>query len=191
MKNIKPNLRGFTLIELLITMAIAALLMMVATPSFTEFLRNNKLRSVVNGISGALMIAKSEAMTRDSQVYLIPYSDNDWNKGWRVFVDLDRSGTFNAGDTSILVVDNIPELINISADSLGGDLGSPYVMYDGSGFSKQKSGAFLAGTISVKRTDNAAINQIRRIKIASSGKVRVCTPVAALDPSCQASSADE
>ena len=182
--------RGFTLIELMVTVAIAATLMLLATPSFTEFLRNNELRSVSNGIYGALMTARSEAMARDARVYVIPYSDDDWNKGWKIFVDVDRDGTLGNGDVLINQSSDIPTNIGITGigDALAAT--SPYVMYDGSGFSKQNSNSFVNGTFTVKRKDNDSFSQIRRLKVERTGKVRVCTPSGSSDTACSASGSD-
>ena len=41
MKLLKPAAAGFTLIELMVTLAIAAVLLMVAAPSMVAFKRNS------------------------------------------------------------------------------------------------------------------------------------------------------
>ncbi len=180
---IQKSKLGFTLIELMVTIAIAGILMMVAIPSFQEFMRNNELRSVSNGLYNAMLVAKNEAMTRNSHVLVAPYKDGDWKAGWRIFVDVNRNNSFGDGDVLISEFADVP--VNIAISSIN----TSYVMYDGSGFSKQSNGAPFMGTISVTRKDTSAASQIRRIKIAISGKARICTPASATDVNCGASDA--
>ena len=52
---------GFTLIELMVTLAIAAVLMMVAAPSFVGFQRNSEMTSVTNSLLAAANAARAEA----------------------------------------------------------------------------------------------------------------------------------
>ena len=59
---------GFTLIELAIALAIAALLMMLAMPSFSAFLRNSEIRSTTESIVNGLRVARSEAVRRNQTV---------------------------------------------------------------------------------------------------------------------------
>lgn len=60
--------RGFTLIELVITIAIAALLAVVAAPHMAEFLTNSRLREGANSLLGEALFAQSEAIKRNGTV---------------------------------------------------------------------------------------------------------------------------
>ncbi|QKV57365.1 MAG: GspH/FimT family pseudopilin [Dechloromonas sp.] len=62
--------RGFTLIELLITFMIAAILAALAAPSFTSFIKNNRLTTTTNDLLADLALARSEAAKRGQQVTL-------------------------------------------------------------------------------------------------------------------------
>jgi type IV fimbrial biogenesis protein FimT len=81
---------GFTLVELLISIAILAILLALAAPSFTNASLPSKLRSVSNSLIGATNLARSEAIKRDAPVRLCVSADGatcgagNWNQGWIV-----------------------------------------------------------------------------------------------------------
>jgi type IV fimbrial biogenesis protein FimT len=54
--------RGFTLVEMMITLAVGAVLMVIAIPSFRTMVLSNKLTSTANDIVTALNVAKMEAI---------------------------------------------------------------------------------------------------------------------------------
>lgn len=85
---------GFTLIELVVTLAVLAIAVGLAAPSFTQQIRNNSSVSLASEFQTALGFARSEAVKRASRISLCPSSDGascltaeDWTKGWMVFVD--------------------------------------------------------------------------------------------------------
>lgn len=83
------SLRGFTLIELLVTIAVAAILLAVAVPSFQSFLMNNRMASQANDLITALNLARSEAVRRAANVTVCASSDGatctgGWEQGWIV-----------------------------------------------------------------------------------------------------------
>ncbi|MGZ8194330.1 MAG: GspH/FimT family pseudopilin [Methylosarcina sp.] len=88
---------GFTLIELIVTVSLAAILMAMAIPSFTEAIRSNRLTTYANEFIAALNFARSEAIKRGVQVTVRRKGTNSqvWEEGWDVFVDSDENETFN------------------------------------------------------------------------------------------------
>ena len=66
--NRHPVQRGVTLIELMVTLAILAFLLLMAGPSFSEWMRNSKLRSAAESILSGIQLAKSEAVSRNTRV---------------------------------------------------------------------------------------------------------------------------
>lgn len=58
--------RGFTLVELLVTIAVAAVLMMFAIPSFTNMINNNRLNAAANAMIGALNTARMAAIQQNT-----------------------------------------------------------------------------------------------------------------------------
>ncbi len=181
---------GFTLIELLVTIALAAILMAIAVPSFQAFQRNSELTSIANSLLASINGARGEAMKRGRYAMVVPTDGVNWSSGWIVFVDVDRSQSYAASsDITITTAPPIPGYLTISGTgSASGS--SPYILYDASGYSKLTGTAgFGASTFEIQRSDVSGAEQLkqtRRVKIASTGRVRVCTPISATDVNCSA-----
>lgn len=60
--------RGFTLIELMIAIALLGVLIAAATPGFTQWIANTKVRTSAESIQNGLMLAKAEAIATNRKV---------------------------------------------------------------------------------------------------------------------------
>lgn len=94
---------GVTLIELLTTVAVLALLLALALPSFNDAITRNRLTSQANEMAAALALARSEALRRSRDVTVCGSTDgatcaSNWNGGWLAWVDDNRNGTLDATD---------------------------------------------------------------------------------------------
>ncbi|MDO9167105.1 MAG: GspH/FimT family pseudopilin [Rhodoferax sp.] len=189
MNNYRKERRGFTLVELMVTMALVAALMAVAVPSFTAFQRNSELSSFTNTLLSGINAARSEAMKRGMYAMVVPIDGANWSSGWQVFVDKDRSQDYlAANDIAILTTEIPPSYLTISGNGTASGT-TPYIMFDASGYSKTKGGAFGALTFTIARNDVTATEQAeqtRRAVISSTGRVRICRP--STDSTCTASS---
>lgn len=187
MRNRNAMVKGFTLIELMVTLALVAILMTVAVPSLTTFQRNAQLTSFSNTLLASINAARGEAMKRGRYAMVVPADAAHWSSGWIVFVDMDRSQAYEAAnDFTVLTREAPPSYLVITGNGSVA-LSLPYIMFDASGYSKTKSGGFGASTFEVKRNDVSGTDQLtqtRRIKIASTGRVRVCTPTSSTDSQC-------
>lgn len=76
--------RGFTLPELLAVVAIVAILSSIAAPSFTSLVAGQRARGASSDLLTALVLARSEAIKRNTQVTLQPASGADWSSGWTI-----------------------------------------------------------------------------------------------------------
>ncbi len=64
----RKNHAGFTIIELMLTIAIAAVLLAVAVPSYTNMVLNNCLTTKTNQLVSAMQLARSTAVTFRDEV---------------------------------------------------------------------------------------------------------------------------
>ncbi len=79
---------GFTVIELLVAVAVAAIILALGVPSFTNVIKNNRLSTQANSIITAIAIARSEAAKLGQSVVLTATDgsdgNNEWGPGWKV-----------------------------------------------------------------------------------------------------------
>lgn len=70
--------RGFTLIEMMITIAIAAILISLAVPSFNIMLANAQIRTAGQALHDGLQLARVEAIRRNERVIFTKGTQSTW-----------------------------------------------------------------------------------------------------------------
>jgi len=74
---------GFTTIELLVVVGILSIMAAFAGPALSSMVASQQVRSASADLHSSLMIARSEALTRNGSVTVAP-ADGDWAHGWTV-----------------------------------------------------------------------------------------------------------
>jgi type IV fimbrial biogenesis protein FimT len=169
MTELRTTIKGFTLIELMITLAIAAILLGLAAPSFNDLIKDNRLTTQINALSASLNLARSESIKRSLTVTVCKSTGGtqcggEWSDGWIVFEDSDGTdGNVDANDTIIRVN---------SALTIGNTLNfnnGNYVKYSSTGFGS------IAGTFTLCDDRDSANKYAKALIISPSGRTRVAT----------------
>lgn len=75
--------QAFTLIELMMVMAVTAILVATAIPSFSTYLINKQAASLKSRLVMDIRHARIKADTLDETITVLPIN-GDWNKGWQI-----------------------------------------------------------------------------------------------------------
>lgn len=120
----KKSHLGFTLLELMFAVAIAAVLLMIAAPTFTDTIQKSRVEAAQGDLIRDITFARQEALSRNSLVSVCRSANGtscagagDWNQGWIVFVET-VSGTAGTVDTGEEVI-RIHKAVNTSDDLEG------------------------------------------------------------------------
>jgi type IV fimbrial biogenesis protein FimT len=98
--------RGFTIIEVMIVVAIMAILLALAGPSFTTLIERWRVRDSAESLTSSLYHARSEAIKRGGNIILIKNANGggcttatantEWGCGWHLFFDVNGNGSQDA-----------------------------------------------------------------------------------------------
>lgn len=178
--------RGFTLVELMISIAVLAVLLGIAAPSFRSMTATSELRSVSSELITTLAQARSEAIKRGGRVTVCMTADGTtcssatstaWENGWIMFTDDIRTGataSIDAGPPAETVLRVFPK----SADSIVINGNMTYVSYSADGVSKTMDGGFGAGTLRVCSKSAGISDDVRarQLTLSATGRVVVTQP---------------
>ena len=182
-------MEGVTLVELIVTLAIAAILFLVAVPSFQAAIAANRRAAATNDLVSALSHARMEAIRRNQRVTVckgVPgatqcdtVTTTSWASGWIVFVDPTTQSPPQieaAGDILLRGGGQPPGDISVRGN---GNV-NLYVSYTGDGMSKLMGGGFQAGTIRVCSISSALNDndRARDVVINSGGRIITTKPTA-------------
>ncbi|MFT3756866.1 MAG: GspH/FimT family pseudopilin [Pseudoxanthomonas sp.] len=130
----RASTAGFTLLELMITLAVLAILVALAAPSFQNTLRSNRVATATNELLASLNLARTEAIRSTNSAGVCASTGGtacdggDWNAGWMVWTDVGSSGigTYESTDTLVRYTQpkakvqiDLPAAASISFDRRG------------------------------------------------------------------------
>jgi type IV fimbrial biogenesis protein FimT len=167
---------GFTAIELLVTMAVAAVLMAVAAPSFKALMKNNQLATTTNNLTADLALMRTEASNRarpGTRITMCPSTNAttcstttplNWAVGRIIFVDGGTYGVVNSSDEILRVT---PALTSNEKLTVTGF--TNYIQY------RQNGSANNTTTATLKICDDRTGSFGRIISISTNGRPSLST----------------
>jgi type IV fimbrial biogenesis protein FimT len=179
---------GFTLIELMVTIAVAGVLLAVATPNLRTFMQNNRLSSAANDMLRSFQIARSEAVKRQQNVVVCGSANpTDANptcsyvafSGWIVFQDSNFNWSVDPGEPILERHEVLDTSITVKVDKDGIE------SYGSTGFANKGGARTPTQNIllcDIRGNQVTGVNSVERaVLVADTGRVhvsRVATDVA-------------
>jgi type IV fimbrial biogenesis protein FimT len=147
----------------------------LAAPAMSSMMGSMQLTSMTNGLFSHILLARSEAIKRNSRVALCKSSNGiscaatgGWEQGWIVFHDVNNNGTREDAETIMQ-----RELALPASLRLAGNLNvAHYVSFASTGAAKLVGGGFQAGTLTVCQY-SAGGSMARQIVLNAAGRPRV------------------
>jgi type IV fimbrial biogenesis protein FimT len=167
--------RGFTLVEMMVTVAVLAVVITVAVPSFASLIASNRLSAEANDSLSAFYLARAEAIKLNQTVRLCHSADGVQcsaapNTGWRGWIVVPEVANPTVVASAILSSDQI--IIQSSAALANqGDI----VRLTPQGLVRGVNNAPLNATLRVCVTNSKVSDNIRDIEMRSGGRARVLT----------------
>lgn len=161
---------GFSLIELMIGIAIMAILLGLALPSFQSWVKNTQIRNAAESITNGLQRARAEAVSRNTTVTFVLGADSTW--------------TVTAADGTVIDSESNSEgANNVTRTALAADLvtAATTITYN-------SLGQMVPNAASLARVDLTAVggSQNLRVEIGAGGGARMCDPSLAVGSSSRA-----
>lgn len=161
---------GVTLIELVTSMAIAATLAAVATPSLARMMTHHHTHARVATLTGSLNSARIAAISLRTPVTMCPSADgltcrtdSNWSEGWLTYQDPHRQNQPQSAQAILTYTHNSAAAVNVHSS-----LARQRVRYQPTGWS--------SGTNLTLRACDAAGALLAEVIVNNAGRVRSQRP---------------
>lgn len=183
-----PRQGGFTLVELVVTIALLAVLLGLAAPSFTTWTRNTQVRTVSDSLQNGARRAQTEALRRSRQVVFFLTNTATCTTSTAPATN----GAFWAIRTVPMTAGESAEVVqcgNLSDRAAGVDISGPTAICFNS-LGRQVANAtpgigtttctLAASGVSVYNISGVRADRALRVLVTLGGQVRQCDPARAL-----------
>ncbi|KHK56139.1 pilus assembly protein [Ralstonia sp. A12] len=177
---------GFTLAELIVVLSVMSILAVFAVPAGLDWWRRETVVTLADQVVSSITLAQTLSRNQRIWVQIGPRDTNqDWSSGWAVYITAKPQTQItpfkpSGGDLLITVSQPVSSSIKITFDGSRREVKT--LSYSPVGYSRYKTSQFY-GTLTI-----ASGAHIRRVKIDSTGRARVCNPDK--DKTCTGSAAD-
>lgn len=174
--------KGFTLIELMVVVSMIAVLSTLAMPSLVALASNQTLSNSASDLLSAVLQARSSALKENRRVLVQPTSNSNWSSGWIIYIDVDKSATYDSSvDTLLFTKEPLSSDIAIGSLSGSGESSNSASLFgfDGDGFLANVSGNY-DGSVLMKSNKTG---KKKYIVVSRVGRGRLCDP--SQTPGCE------
>ena len=166
--------KGITVIELMTVIVIIGILLAIAIPTFARFRADSKLRGTALLLYGDLNFAKIKAMeTGVSHTVIFGQQIENTTYTYVVIKDDDVDCEYDSGEDivkKVLFTDTYKGISIQNTTLPNNDDGLPAVRFNNKGISKNNTGGFGAGTITLQEN---TYNNTKDVVISSLGRVKI------------------
>lgn len=161
-----PRPGGFTLLELVITVAVLAIALGIAIPSFQGITNRNRLTSVANEVVAAMQLTRMEAIRRNQRVVMCPSTNGTTCSGGNWMRMIVREA--DAAGEVIREFQFTGRGLAIKSSSNVSGSGNDQIAFTASGFARVGGTTNAAGGLSVCSTALPAAENTRDVMVAVS-----------------------
>lgn len=163
---------GFSLIELLISLALIAILLSIALPSYSYLIQDRYADTAARQLFTLLSYTRQQAIARKRQVVICAAADDsfsacipfkwsgksDWSRGVMIFVDRDKNERFSADQDELLKVARLDgSVLDVSCTT------GSFIAFKSTGILQ----GFSNGTLTFTSGDYS-----RQLKVTNIGRIR-------------------
>ena len=159
--------QGFTALELLVTMAIVAILLATAVPSFKHYNWNLRMKTAMDSLQTDLNLARRSAISLGVQTVTCPAltpdgcsGESDWINGWIVFADLNTDRQRQTGEP-LLKQSAAVEFMHIDSP-----VSRSFVRF-------YPNGSAPGSNMTILFCDQRGARYASRISVSNSGRIRL------------------
>ena len=161
---------GFTLIELLVTLAVLAIVLLLAVPSFNDLIDRGRLTSAADTLYADLQFGRSEAIRHNQNVTVSFQSGSAWCYGMVLGSSACDCSVTNSAAASYCALKRV-SASDFSKVSIP-DAASITFAASQTGFDPVRGIATSAGAVTLQST----LGKEARVSLALLGRVSLCSP---------------
>lgn len=172
----KNHQAAFTLIELMVTLAVMAVVIGIAVPSFTTLIHTNRVKTLTEDLASSVNLARMEALKRGKRVSVCASSDGiacsgQWTDGWIIFLD----GAASDAAAAPVITTPLTDILRVQQKTgdganIGVSGGKTFLRYTSTGMLGRTDNNEIAITVS---SSGCKSNVARKIDINLAGMVSV------------------